>query len=87
MLIEMLLVTKTINLLTNYAILRDYDMVILIGVIICFPLAFFNYYIFIIKKNWKQYVAEFESMKAKNKWFANIGVVCFFGIFIWFVFI
>ena len=86
MFIDILVVTQLVDLYSNNAILQDYKLVKIVGIVICFPLAFFNYYIFIIKKYWKTYEEEFDTMNRNKKRMANLGVILFFLFFIWFCF-
>ena len=55
MFIDILIITQFVDLYTNNEILQNYKLVRAFGIVICFFLAFLNYYIFILKKYWKEY--------------------------------
>jgi Sec-independent protein secretion pathway component TatC len=87
MLIDILIVTRLINFYTNNSILHDYQLVKTMGFIICVPLAFFNYYIFITRRYWKPYEKMFKKLGRNKKILAHVGVLLFMVFFIWFCFL
>ncbi len=87
MIIQVLIFTRLLDLFISDEILKEYELVKLIGVIISVFFATLNYYILIIEKKWKLYEEEFIILKGNRKISAILFVIFFFLFFIWFCFI